>query len=151
MGWHVERVEATNPELMVGWAKGIYAIEIIYLTAVALPKLSAMAFYVRIFIINGKYTLLRPVAYGTVALIIANWIAFVLAAILQCHPIAFWWDKTIAGGTCFDVQSFYRAMCVPNLFTDIVVLGLPIGSIYKLQMRLAKKLSLIAIFMTACV
>ena len=149
VGYHIQKVIGMDPALMVGWAKGIYAVEIIYLASTALPKLSALVFYLRVFVSHDKQTLLRPLAISTIVLVIANWFAFTFTAFFQCKPLAFWWDKTIIGGKCFDIQTFYRASCIPNLFTDFAVLALPISSIYKLKMRPAKKVSLIAIFMTA--
>jgi hypothetical protein len=152
VGWHIQKAEQINPALLVGWAKGVYAIEICYLTAVALPKLSALYFYLRVFITRETtYRVLRMLALGTGFLIIANYVAFVVAAIFQCNPVSYWWGKFDGSvvGTCFNVQAFYRAMCVPNLFTDVLVLALPMGSIVKLNLPMAKKISLTFIFMTA--
>jgi hypothetical protein len=147
VGHHVSDVMKDNPELMVGWAKGIFAIELIYLASVALPKLSALSFYLRVFV----YRKGRVFAYIIIGLVILNWVVFTISAILQCRPIAYWWDKTIQGGTCFNVQVYYRAMCVPNIATDVMVLLLPISSLVQLKLPLLKKMALCFIFLTASV
>lgn len=138
-------VERDDPALIIGWAKGIFAVELIYLTSVALPKLSVLFLYLRIFTSRGS----QIVAQGTVALITVNWVVFVVACFFQCRPLAFWWDRTIKGGYCFNVQAFYRAMCLPNLFTDLIVMSLPIQSILKLKLLVVKKIALLIIFLTA--
>jgi len=147
VGRHVLDVMKDDPELMVGWAKGIFAIELIYLASVALPKLSALCFYLRVFV----YRKGRVFAYIIIGLVTLNWVVFSISAILQCRPIAYWWDKTIQGGTCFNVQVFYRAMCVPNIATDVMVLLLPISSLVQLKLPLLKKIALCFIFLTASV
>jgi hypothetical protein len=147
VGRHISDVLEDDPDLVVGWAKGIFAIELIYLASVALPKLSALCFYLRIFVYRKGRLLARIV----IGLIILNWATFSISAILQCRPIAYWWDRTIEGGVCFDVQVFYRAMCVPNIATDIMVLGLPISSLIQLKLPLFKKIALCFIFLTGSV
>ena len=145
VGRHVSEVEKDDPALITGWAKGIFAVELIYLTSVALPKLSVLSFYLRIFTTRGS----RIFAQAAIALFSVNWAAFMVACFFQCRPLAFWWDKTIEGGSCFNVQAFYRAMCVPNLFTDLVVMLLPMQPILKLKLQLFKKIALLVIFLTA--
>jgi hypothetical protein len=145
VGLHLARVEMINPNLVTGWAKGIFAIELIYLTAVALPKISVLFFYLRIFTTKPS----RRFAQGTIILIAANWVAFVVAAFFQCRPLAYWWDRTIPGGKCFDVQLYFRVMCVPNLVTDLIVMFLPIASIMKLKLPTIKRVALLIVFLTA--
>lgn len=145
VGHHISEVKQDNPALITGWAKGIFAVELIYLTSVALPKLSVLVLYLRIFTTRGC----QISAQGTIALVTLNWVAFVVSCLLQCRPLAFWWDRTIEGGSCFEVQAFYRAMCVPNLFTDLIVMLLPMQPILKLRLQVFKKIALLIIFLTA--
>jgi hypothetical protein len=138
-------VEKDDPALVTGWAKGIFAVELIYLTSVALPKLSVLFLYLRVFTTRGS----RISTQVTIAFISLNWVIFVVACFLQCRPLAFWWNRTIEGGSCFDIQAFYRAMCVPNLFTDLIVMSLPMRPILQLKLRVVKKVALLIIFLTA--
>ncbi|KAH9216680.1 hypothetical protein DL95DRAFT_362975 [Leptodontidium sp. 2 PMI_412] len=147
VGHYISEVKQDNPALVTGWAKGIFAVELIYLTSVALPKLSVLVLYLRIFTTRGC----QISAQGTIALVTLNWVAFVVSCLLQCRPLAFWWDRTIEGGSCFDVQAFYRAMCVPNLFTDLIVMLLPMQPILKLRLEVFKKIALLIIFLTASI
>ena len=86
MGRHISDVLKDDPELVIGWAKGILAIELIYLSSVALPKLSALCFYMRIFVC-------RIFACIVMGFVILNWAVFSISALLQCRPIAYWWDQ----------------------------------------------------------
>ncbi|KAH7317548.1 integral membrane protein [Rhexocercosporidium sp. MPI-PUGE-AT-0058] len=145
VGLHLARVKMTNPHLLTGWAKGILAIELIYLTAVALPKLSVLCLYLRIFTTKSS----RRLAQAIIIFIAVNWAAFMVAVCFQCIPLAYWWDRTIPGGKCFNVQAFYRIMCVPNIVTDIVVMVLPIKVVVELKLPTIKKIALFIVFLTA--
>jgi hypothetical protein len=83
--------------------------------------------------------------------VILNWAVFSISAILQCRPVAYWWDWSIQGGICFNVQIFYRAMCVPSIVTDVMVLALLITSLVQLKLPLFKKIALCFIFLTGSV
>ncbi|KAL8834224.1 MAG: hypothetical protein Q9170_003855 [Blastenia crenularia] len=50
VGHHLEAVLKHHPDQIVVWAKCVYALELIYLPAVALPKLSILSLYFRIFV-----------------------------------------------------------------------------------------------------
>ncbi|KAN0072205.1 hypothetical protein V8E54_009934 [Elaphomyces granulatus] len=147
VGRHISDVLKDDPELVIGWAKGILAIELIYLSSVALPKLSILCFYMRIFVCRKS----RIFAGIVMGFVILNWAVFSISAILQCRPVAYWWDKSIQGGVCFNVQIFYRATCVPNIVTDVMILALPITSLMQLKLPLFKKIALCFIFLTGSV
>jgi rhodopsin domain-containing protein len=115
----------------------------IYLPSVSLPKLSALCFYLRVFV----YRKGRIFAYITIGLVILNWVVFSITSIFQCRPIAYWWDKTIQGGVCLDFQIYYPAMFVPNIVTDVIVLLLPISSLIQLKLPLLKKIACVSSFL----
>lgn len=50
VGRHLPAVLIESPSKLATWAKCIYALELIYLAAVALPKLSKLCLYLRIFV-----------------------------------------------------------------------------------------------------
>jgi hypothetical protein len=133
-----------DPKLVIGWAQGILAMELIYFSSVALPKLSALCFCLRVFVFPKA----RIFAWIVISVVILNWVAFSIAAILQCRPFAYWWDKTIEEGVCFNIQVFSRAVSVPNIATDVMVLALPITSLMQLKLPLFKKIALCFIFLT---
>jgi hypothetical protein len=144
VGYHLAAVLKNEPSVLVNFAKAAFSVEQIYLTAVALPKLSILCFYLRIFISRTS----RILTYIAIALVLMSWTAFILTGILQCRPVAYQWDKTIPG-ECLDVIAYSRATCVPNVLIDLVVMALPLSSIVKLKLPLFKKIALTIIFLTA--
>lgn len=115
--------------------------------SVALPKISILCLYLRIFVKRGT----RIACYVLIGVITANWIAFSIADIFQCTPVAYQWDKSIAHGTCFNDTLFSRASSVPNIITDVVMLVLPIPVLWRLQTSTVRKLGLTVVFFTGSV
>lgn len=105
-------------------------------------KISILFLYLRIFPVRW----LVISSYTTMSIIVAWAIATILAGCLICRPFAFNWDKTIADGYCGNQVSSFTATGVINLVTDVAVLVLPMSSLYKLQMALYKKITLITVF-----
>ncbi|KAF4342089.1 integral membrane protein [Fusarium beomiforme] len=63
-----------------------------------------------------------------------------------CVPIKGAWDKSV-NATCIDSNKFWVAYAVLNVVTDIMVLGLPIMPIMRLQTSAREKLLLCCIFL----
>lgn len=146
VGRHVEYVEESNPEQLTGWAQSILAFELIYFTSVALPKLGIICLYLRIFNWKGAT---RNAAWVLFALTAMTSVSLVVAACFQCTPIAFWWDRTIPGGRCFDVQAFFHAQALPGFVLDLAIMALPMQTIWHLKMPLVKRMALVAVFLVA--
>lgn len=70
----------------------------------------------------------------------------ILEAFLICRPYAKNYYVNLPG-TCGNVRTFYIWLSALNLFSDLVILLLPIPFLYKLQMPLRKRLGLIGMFM----
>ncbi|KAL0940005.1 uncharacterized protein CTRU02_206615 [Colletotrichum truncatum] len=144
VGRHVEFVEEFHPALLVGWAKCILAFEIIYFASVALPKMGIVFLYLRVFNWKGP---MRAFAYVLLGVLAATSISFIITACFQCIPIAFWWDRTIPGGKCVDVQAFFHAQSIPGFVLDFFIMALPIKTIWGLKLPTHKRIALLGIFM----
>lgn len=129
-----------------GWAQCILAFEIIYFTSVALPKIAIIFMYIQVF--NWRNTR-RRVAWALVAINASLAISLVGAACFQCIPLAYWWDRSIPGGRCFDIQAFFHAQSVPGFILDLFIMALPLQSIWELKLPLIKKIALALIFLIA--
>ena len=147
VGRHLPAVLMNNPTQVIVWAKSIYALQWLYLAAVALPKISILGLYLRIFSISRA----RITCYIVIFMVTANWVAFIFAATFQCSPIAFQWDKSITGGTCVDIQALYRASSAPNIATDVIILILPIPTVWRLKASVIRKLGLMLVFLAGSV
>lgn len=143
VGQHLPAVLAANPATLLTWGKIIYALLIIYSLAVAFPKLSILALYLRIFT-EKPY---RISTWVVAAIISGTAIAVSLVGFFQCSPVPLAWDKSIEGGTCIDVALFYVYCSVPNVLTDVAMLLLPIPMILKLHTNQSQKIGLSFIFL----
>lgn len=78
---------------------------------------------------------------------LAVWyVAFQLTAIFQCTPVHYYWNRTIPGGHCVNDIAFYIALAATNTFTDIVLLALPLPTVWSLKINKGKKLALSGVF-----
>jgi hypothetical protein len=144
VGYHLAAVKLYSPHKLEIWSKGIFACVWLWALAVALPKLSILAFYLRFFTTRIE----RTITYMTMMVVAATFIATGLTTTFQCSPVAYQWNKKILGGNCIDVLAFYRWMSFPNIATDIVGLLLPLPMIWRLHTTRHKKLGITVMFVT---
>ncbi|KAJ5586843.1 uncharacterized protein N7459_002608 [Penicillium hispanicum] len=143
IGHHLEYVERT-PEKLVVLEKGLYVNEILDFPFTVTPaKISILFFYVRIFSIP-KF---RIFAYIVGAIVLGHGIGVFFAAVFQCSPVAFTWDKTIPGGSCFNQEAFYRYVSPPNILTDVLLLIMPMPFVWKLHTQVGHKVALTGVFL----
>lgn len=122
--------------------KVILVIEITYGVSLVLIKTSIMALYWRLF---GSKSSFRTAVYVVGSIIWAWGISVVLASFLLCTPLEFNWNPTLPGGKCANRNAAFIANGVINMFTDFMVLSLPIRHIWQLQLRTGQKVALIMI------
>ena len=70
-----------------------------------------------------------------------------LVAIFECTPVAYFWDKSIHGGTCINQDQFFRWNGVANLLIDFMILTLTMPMIWRLRLQTRQKLSLTVVFL----
>ncbi|MCJ1250588.1 hypothetical protein MMC30_007816 [Trapelia coarctata] len=149
-GWHFDAAAKADADhdsdIIPIVLKITFALEWIYPTAVLLPKLSIVCLYLRIF--TSKFA--QVSSYTLLVVLISTWISFVVAATVQCFPIAYAWDKSLKG-QCFNQTAFYSASNVPNTVTDLAMLLLPMPTIWGLQISKFRKLGLTMIFVTGSI
>ena len=144
VGRHVDFLEENDPSKLEGWAKCILAFEIIYFVSMALPKMAIVFLYLRV--LNWKGSM-RTVAHVLLALLAATGFSFIITACFQCRPIEFWWNRErVGGGTCIDVQAFFHAQAIPGIVLDLVIMALPLRTIWSLKLATAKRVGLLMIF-----
>jgi hypothetical protein len=70
------------------------------------------------------------------------------ALIFSCTPTKAGWDLSIQNPTCINRNALYFAVNGFNIFTDVVILLLPIRLVLGLQIPSRQKIGLLFIFMT---
>ncbi|KAE8150971.1 hypothetical protein BDV25DRAFT_139312 [Aspergillus avenaceus] len=142
LGYHLDYVMQT-PEKLVALQKGLVANQILdFPFTVAPAKISILLFYVRIF----DTPRFRMLAYTVGFIVIGHGIGVFFAAIFQCSPVRYAWDKTIQG-SCFNQQAFYRYVSPPNILTDVLILVMPLPFVWNLHTQLTQKLALTGVFL----
>ncbi|PTB75056.1 hypothetical protein M440DRAFT_1458429 [Trichoderma longibrachiatum ATCC 18648] len=119
----------------------VLAFKILYKVATCLTKSSLGMLYLRIF--PGHR--FRIAVIGVVGVTVAYTFAAVLLTVFACKPIEKAWRKTLPG-VCVNSISIWYSTSVLNIVTDILIIGLPVNEIRRLQLRLARKLLLCALF-----
>ncbi|KAL3477450.1 hypothetical protein BJX99DRAFT_246211 [Aspergillus californicus] len=143
VGYHLDYV-ARTPSKLVILQKGLYANQILDFPFTVTPaKISILLFYVRIFPVR-KF---RIFTYIVGAIVLGHGIGVLLAAIFQCSPIAYTWDKAIVGGSCFNQEAFFRYVSPPNILTDVVILVMPLPYVWKLHTHVGHKVALTGVFL----
>ncbi|EGR46952.1 uncharacterized protein TRIREDRAFT_122795 [Trichoderma reesei QM6a] len=134
----------------------ILAFKILYKVATCLTKSSLGMLYLRIFP-GHKF---RIAVITVVGVTVAYTFAAVLMTVFACKPIEKAWRKTLPGVCVNSISIWYfprfvsvslltagsKATSVLNIVTDILIIGLPVNEIRRLQLPLARKLLLCALF-----
>lgn len=123
-------------------SKLFYFGEAIYYITVGTTKIAILLLYLRLAVKKP----LRIVIWATMGFVIATFVGCVVAGLFQCNPIAFAWDKTIPGGTCFNVTALFYANAGLNIFQDVFIYILPMKMLWEIQIPQKQKIALIAVF-----
>lgn len=138
----------SNPEAVVNWLKIQTGDEIIYMTAVTLPRIAKCILYFRVFTQKAD----RIFTWITLIICILHWLGSgILAEFVICHPYTYKWDSSIKGGWCSDMISGYKFVNVPNLVINVALVVLPLSSLYRLQMSQPRRIGIyITLFIAGC-
>lgn len=80
------------------------------------------------------------------ALVIGFGIESLGISIFACSPVSAFWDLTITNGHCVDKRFLWFFNASFSIFTDIVLLALPIPVLLKLVIPKNQKILLVGIF-----
>ncbi len=141
VGRHLVYILSTDHTKLIAWAKAIYALEWLYLPSVALPKISILLLYLRIFIDRPA----RITTHILIWVLIAIWVSYLAASCAQCIPLEYVWNKKIVG-RCFNQHIFWQTFSAPNFVTDIVMLVLPVKMFIRLRVSKLQKAGVILVF-----
>lgn len=140
MGQHVQ--DLANPEeQVVIIIKSLLALETLWATVNTFVKISILHLYTTIFIGKRFMTIVHTI----MAMSVGYAVAVFFQDIFLCWPIAKNWDKTITGSCGSTIQA-YEAFGIINLTIDLAIVVLPMPLLWGLQLPVAKKIALTAIF-----
>ena len=65
---------------------------------------------------------------------------------LKCTPVSYAWDKSIAGGTCDNVEATYLATTILDIAVDLILALAPMPLIWRLKQTTQVKAALTLLF-----
>ncbi|KAJ5899872.1 integral membrane protein [Penicillium taxi] len=121
----------------IGWSNSF-----VYTCTVATIKLSILALYKRLF--ATKRMLL---AVNVMASFVVMWaVAISVAGVLNCLPVAKFWDRSIPGA-CMDPAKYYYGQQIPNIISDAILLLMPLKVVWDLPIVKSQKCLLAGVFL----
>lgn len=135
-----------DPESRLTARKWFYGANIVYKIVLMFNKISVVCLYYRIFAVSTKY--FRSVCHAMNAWIVASSMAFIIATVFQCTPIAAFWNRSIPNVKCFKNEPWWISYATVQITTDFMLLAMPIRQILRLSMSKAEKLGICLVFGT---
>ncbi len=115
-----------------------------YFTTTATIKASLLLLYYRYFGISRPF---RIVLYVSASVIVCWYLGVFIASLLQCVPMAAFWDRSIKNAKCMSIAQFSSATGITNLLTDFIILCLPMPMVWTLHTNKTQKITLTGIFL----
>ena len=143
-GRHIQYVMSEEPEAFQLSLKLLYILDWFYVPSNMLSRVAVVALFLRIF--TSKTA--RICCQLVMAFLVGNCVATIIAAQLECTPLAFTWDKSIPGGHCFDQITWYQVANLPNVIADVCILCLPIRPVWTLKASIARKAGIAFVCLT---
>lgn len=125
-----------------------YIAGIIYGATVFIIKLSILLQYLRIFVPTRRSDFMFWGCHVVIWINFLFYVAITFTGIFLCHPREKYWNVLISTGHCANPYIANIVVAAMNSFSDFVILLLPQGVIWKLQMPLKRKIGVSAIFLT---
>lgn len=121
-----------------------YAVAILYNPILALAKTSLLLLLLRLF--GQKPGVRRFIVWVNTANI-GMMIAVFLATVVQCIPIQKTWQPTSLEGRCIDRRTLFTVLSSFNIFTDILIIALPLSIFIGLKIPRRTKIALMLVFL----
>ena len=115
-----------------------------YAPTILCTKLAILFLYRRVFLPH-RGTLFDWALRVFMAILVLFYIATAIVEIWECTPREKIWNKS-SPGTCVDVSSLLNTSGLFNTITDLMVLLVPIKSVWNLRMTTKRKIGVAAVF-----
>ncbi|KAJ0122432.1 hypothetical protein J7T55_002945 [Diaporthe amygdali] len=105
-------------------------------------KLTLLLFYRRL----SPQTWFMWTVNASITLVIGYTVGIFFSLIFACSPIEKSWNAMITTGSCINRPALYITTAVLGIATDVVLLGLPVPMVLRLQMPALQKAGLLLMF-----
>ncbi|KAK3321819.1 hypothetical protein B0H66DRAFT_619013 [Apodospora peruviana] len=120
--------------------KVTFIFTLVYLCALAALKPSQLYFYYRAFSIQLKVWI-----YLVAGIVVVWGVIFTFIFIFLCDPVSQRWTLERIGH-CMDQILVLKSLIMTNVLTDMMIIILPMWTVWQLQMRMTEKISLLGCF-----
>ncbi|CAH0038088.1 unnamed protein product [Clonostachys rhizophaga] len=134
-----------DPDALTMSFKLFYVNESLYVVTLCLCKVSILFLYLRMF----PSQQFRSAVYGALLLTILPTFVIMFLQIFQCIPIAYiWegWQKPDYVGYCLNLNHLAFISAGFSIVQDLVILILPLPSLFQLTINIRDKIGLVFIF-----
>ncbi|CCF43423.1 hypothetical protein CH063_03068 [Colletotrichum higginsianum] len=135
LGSHFEDVSKTD---FAQFLRYQVVTQLTYIWAFVTVKMSFAVLYLRLL----PDQIYQRINKFLIILLLAEGIEETAVVIFRCTPVERGWTPSVPG-TCLDLTIFYYSAFVIKLLTDLVLFIQPIPTIWKLQLRIAKRIGVI--------
>ncbi|CZR65357.1 related to L-fucose permease [Phialocephala subalpina] len=143
-GWnrHIWDVRA---DTITAGLKIVLAMEVLFGVATTLTKVSMLALIYRIMAKGASR--LAKVAIGAMVLVAAQGTAFCFVVIFQCRPPSEYWTLSFKPQPdCISETKHLLAAGIVNTVTDLIVVVLPIPTVWRLKLPIQQQVIVILLF-----
>lgn len=119
-----------------------YALQILYKFTINLTKTSILLLYLRFFN-DPTYIRINRAVMGYV---LTYAVCSIIVTCFQCVPVTRAWDPSVAGG-CISLEGFWYTGAAISLTSDLMILILPMPTIWRMKRPLNERLCLAAVFL----
>ncbi|KAF7513290.1 hypothetical protein GJ744_009711 [Endocarpon pusillum] len=133
----------------------MYIFSILYSPAIVFVKLAILLQYLHLL---APQKSVDPFMFITarvmIAIILVYYTISTCVTAFACNPRERIWNPLITEYSCLNNNIAILFTCLFNIFSDLIILALPTKSVWKLQLPLKKKVSIISLFATgllACI
>ncbi|RYP60853.1 hypothetical protein DL769_007953 [Monosporascus sp. CRB-8-3] len=131
-----------HPEVFPNFSyivKVIFGMQYAYVVALAATKASVLCFYLRVFATAS----VARASKWLLGFCVIWALAFIFAPIFLCRPVSAQWTRL---GKCGDHIPLILSSIISNVVSDLVIMWLPMPSIWSLQARKTDKIGIMACF-----
>ncbi|KAI1119161.1 hypothetical protein F5Y14DRAFT_460476 [Nemania sp. NC0429] len=129
-----------------------WAFDLMLPLAFGCIKASFLFFYRRIFVVDRNSSTNYLFA-GLIILVALSSVAFFFASLFQCglNFSALWGSTADIVQNCVDTMHLVLSVCITGFILDLIIIITPIPLVWKLNLSLTKKISVIGVFLLGSV
>ena len=131
-----------DPNVITTSLKSLFAAALSWTFSTSAIKISLLLLYIRVF----PQRAFRLTAYALMGVVAVYCVGCVIFYVGNCRPIQANWTPDLPGAVCGKQQAGWLGTGIANIITDVVILSLPMRSVYYLQVPRRTKAAVAGIF-----